>query len=110
MHVSAINRISLMTKKQKCIKGLKFGNKNNIINRSISTGVIDDGRTEDLDNENLGLSNTNYDADIEDFNNRHINEVNPNNVYIFADGVRLETHEEEDVAIEEDAVAEEDET
>ena len=51
---SAINRINFMVKKQKAIKGLKFGDRQNLINAAISTGVMDDqDMAEDLINSNF---------------------------------------------------------
>ena len=102
MPVSAINRIKFIAKKQKCIKGLKFGDRQNLIDRSVSTGVMDDSHAEDLDNENLDLTNANYDADIEDPNDHDVNESNPNNIETTSNNVPLETHEEKDALIEEE--------
>ena len=39
MPVSAISRINYMCKKQKSVRGLKFGDRQNLINDAISTGV-----------------------------------------------------------------------
>ena len=41
MPISAISRINYMCKRQKAVKGLKFGDRQNLINNSISTGVYD---------------------------------------------------------------------
>ena len=41
MPVSAISRINYMVKRQKSVKGLKFGDRQNSINAAISTGVYD---------------------------------------------------------------------
>ena len=41
MPISTISRINYMCKKQKAIKGLKFGDRQNTINAAISTGVLD---------------------------------------------------------------------
>ena len=40
MPVNAINRIHFMAKKQKSVKGLRFGDMQNIIAHLISTGVV----------------------------------------------------------------------
>ena len=42
MSVSAIIRINFNCKQQKAVKVLKFGDRQNLINNSISAGVIDD--------------------------------------------------------------------
>ena len=62
MPQSAINRINYAAKQQKTMKGLKFGDRQNLIDHCISTGVIEDVEDEDV----TTLNNFNSDAMMED--------------------------------------------
>ena len=59
MPESAINRVNHMAKQQKSLKGLKCGDRQNLIDHRISTGVIDD--MDDISSINL-----NHEIVIED--------------------------------------------
>lgn len=53
MPQSAINHINCIVKGQKSVKGLKFGNRQNLADAAISTGVMDDDLYDDLCNLNF---------------------------------------------------------
>ena len=73
MPQSAINRINFIAKKQKSVKGLKFGDHQNMIDAAISTGVIDNQTlAKDLINSDLHydmqIDNTPSEEQYEDEN------------------------------------------
>ena len=64
MPESAINRINHMARQQKSVKGLKFGDRQNLIDYRISIGVIED---EGIEEDNL-INNIDSDIMIEEEN------------------------------------------
>lgn len=84
MPISAISRINCICKKQKVLKGLKFGDRQNGLIADISTGVIDGPDAEQLNNipDSTNPVPTNaiqHDIAIEDDNDRNAEEPSNDN-------------------------------
>ena len=105
-----------MAMKQKCIKGIKFGDRQNMIDSLISTGVSDVEDNEDMDtdyatepSENNEVSNDEVDnlddelaedesiedEDIEDIEGVEVDENEDNNVMDNNDAVAIENRDDE---------------